>query len=119
MFAFLFLLLSHNLPEINQSLASICVLRDALLKPPGWVRAIPGGWDSRDDALLLIGVFFHGAPATTEAWQIIVADPALQLKEKLKGLRSNWALRTGQGLTQEENKEELVKVSCQIKQKEH
>lgn len=84
---------------------------DALLKPPGWVNAIPGGWDSRDDAMLLIGVFLHGAPVTTEAWQIIAADPALNLKEKLKGLRTNWALRTGQGLTQDDNKDELVKVS--------
>ena len=60
--------------------------------------------------MLLVGVFYHGAPVTTEAWQIIAADPALNLKEKLKGLRTNWALRTGQGLTQDDNKDELVKV---------
>jgi hypothetical protein len=30
---------------------------------------IPGGWDSKDDAMLLLAVFFHGCPITTEAWQ--------------------------------------------------
>ena len=84
--------------------------RDALLKPPVWAKAIPGGWDSKDDGMLLLGVFYHGAPATTEGWQIIAADPALNLKEKLKGLRTNWALRTGQGLSADDNKDELVKV---------
>ena len=46
------------------------------------------------------------------AWQLIVADPALNLKEKLKGLRTNWALRTGQGLSADDKKDELVKVSA-------
>ena len=76
-----------------------------------WENAIPGGWDSRDDAMLLVAVFYHGSPNTTEAWQIIAAEPTLNLKEKLKGLRTNWALRTGQGLSQDDNKDELVKVS--------
>jgi hypothetical protein len=46
------------------------------------------------------------------ARQLIVADPALNLKEKLKGLRTNWALRTGQGLSADDKKDELVKVSA-------
>ena len=107
-------LLAAEMSRFNNPATQFRLPRDALLKPPGWVNAIPGGWDSRDDAMLLVGVFYHGAPVTTEAWQIIAADPTLNLKDKLKGLRTNWALRTGQGLTADDNKDELVKVRAKV-----
>jgi hypothetical protein len=45
--------------------------------PAKWGKAL--GWNPRDDAALLVGVFYHGLGH----WEELIADPRLGLQAKL------------------------------------
>lgn len=47
--------------------------------PPRWRKKI--GWSSRDDAMLLVGVYLHGLGS----WKAIAEDVSLKLARKLDG----------------------------------
>jgi hypothetical protein len=52
----------------------------AVPPPAKWGKAL--GWTPRDDAVLLLGVFYHGLGH----WEELVADARLGLQAKLGGI---------------------------------
>lgn len=70
------------LTSSHQDPAAAFRLEAAAVPPaPKWGK--PLGWSPRDDAALLLGVYYHGLGR----WEVVAADARLGLGSKLAGLR--------------------------------